>query len=558
MLSLLLFLATFHLPSSTPPNILWIVCEDISPTLSMYGDSSAHTPNLAALAVHSMVYDRAFAPVGVCAPSRSAIITGMHPTSIGSMHMRTGEDYILWGNRQYKEKVDAVDVNGDTLRQYAAVPPPEIKCFTEYLRAAGYYCTNNFKTDYQFAPPVTAWDENSRDAHWRNCPEGQPFFAVFNLNVTHESRLWANADLPLTVNPEEVPVPPYLPDNAVTRKDIARHYSNVELMDEQVGAILEQLKADGLYDNTIIFFYSDHGGPFPRQKREVYDSGLKVPFMVKDLNSREGERTGRLISFIDLAPTMLSLAGIKPPEYMEGRAFLGEYEAGISLHVFGSGDRFDRHTDRIRAVRGLRYLYIRNFFPELLHYKDTRFRKNIPIMQKMLELHEGGELDSVQARWFGAKPKEELYDCQNDPHNIHNLVKNPEYEDVLNDMRQQLFKRTTNMPDLGQIPEATLINMMWPNDQQPQAFGPLIIRTRDRKLEIGPLEYSIAYLITENGNERPTRNSPWQLYLEPIEPQPGKTLYIVTERLGYQTSEVYQYTFGEWPELRFERKFAFE
>ena len=314
------------------PNIVWIVTEDISPTLSFYGDKTAKTPNLDALAKESIVYKNAFAVVGVCGPNRSSIITGMYPTSIGTMHMRTGKDVFSWGKRTYKKETNITDLQDGKVIQYAAVIPEEIKCYTQFLRAAGYYCTNNAKTDYQFASPLSAWDENSQKAHWKNTPKDKPFFSVFNIGTTHESRLWKNENLRLTVNLKDVKVPPYLPDNTTSRKTIARHYSNVELMDSEVGEIINQLKKDGLYDNTIIFFYSDHGGPLPRQKREIYDSGLKVPFMIKGINGKTG-RTNRMISFVDLAPTMLSLAGVKAPYYMEGKPFLGKFTSDENKYM---------------------------------------------------------------------------------------------------------------------------------------------------------------------------------------------------------------------------------
>ncbi|WP_455170590.1 sulfatase family protein, partial [Aegicerativicinus sediminis] len=451
------------------PNVLWIVTEDISPTLSMYGDSTAQTPNLDKLARESMVYDNAFAVVGVCAPTRSSIITGMYPTTIGTMHMRTGQDVMSWGKRTYEDKkeIERTDLEGNGIRQYAAVIPDYVKCYTEYLRAEGYFCTNNQKTDYQFAAPVTAWDENNNKAHWRNrLDEKTPFFSVFNIGVTHESRLWVNDDLPLTVNPKDVKVPPYLPDNEATRKTVARHYSNVELMDKEVGNLIKQLKEDGLYDKTIIFFYSDHGGPLPRQKREIYDSGLKVPFMVKGITGEVG-RTDRLISFVDLAPTMLSLAGIKPPDYLEGKAFLGSYKAENRNYVFGSSDRFDEYSDRIRAVRNKQYLYLRNDYPNLPKYKDVGYRKNIPMMPVFLKLKEMGKLNTIQQSWFETKTEEELYDCENDPFNIHNLAEDPKFATILAEMRKALENHLENRPDMGLQPEAQLINNMWPNFQQP-------------------------------------------------------------------------------------------
>ena len=342
------------------PNILWIVTEDISPTLSMYGDTTAKTPALDELAAVSTIYTNVYAPVGVCAPSRSSIITGVQPISLGTMHMRAGKDVMSWGQRKYKDVVvkNGVlksDLNGDPVREYSTVIPEEVKCFPQFLRADGYYCTNNQKTDYQFAAPITAWDENNTKAHWRNRPKGMPFFSVFNIGITHESRLWKNENLPLTVNPSDVKVPPYLPDTAATRETVARHYSNVELMDKEVAKIITQLKEDGLYDNTIIFFYSDHGGPLPRQKREIYDSGLHVPFMVKGVNSKTHTFSDRMISFIDLAPTILSLANITAPKYMQGQAFLGNKKGKENTYIYASSDRFDEYSDRSRAVRNKRF-----------------------------------------------------------------------------------------------------------------------------------------------------------------------------------------------------------
>lgn len=516
------------------PNILWIVTEDISPTLSFYGDNTAKTPNLDALAKESLIFDNAFAVVGVCAPTRSSIITGMYPTTIGTMHMRTGQDVMGLGKRTYK-KVDRVDIEGNPIIQYSAVVPEEVKCYTEYLRAAGYYCTNNRKTDYQFAAPVTAWDENSNKAHWRNTPKDQPFFSVFNIGTTHESQLWVKNDLPLTVNPEDVKVPPYFPDNEVTRQTIARHYSNIELMDAEVGAFIQQLKDDGLYEKTIIFFYSDHGGPLPRQKREIYDSGLKVPFMVKGL--AEKGRTDRMISFVDLAPTILSLAGIDPPEYLEGQAFLGQFKSEERYYIFGSSDRFDEYTDRIRAVRNEQFLYLRNDFPELPKYKDVGYRKNVPMMPTFLDLRNENKLNENQKIWFETKTTEELYDCKADPHNINNLAKNPEYTSVLEEMRTTLETHLKNRPDLGLIPEAQLINTMWPNFEQPLTSS---VKVDNQKgiitLTSETKGASIGYILSDKPIENLDLNSNWQLYHKPISVKKGQYLYTMAQRIGFQES----------------------
>lgn len=521
------------------PNILWIVCEDISPTLSMYGDKTAKTPNLETLASESLIFDNAFAPVGVCAPSRSSIITGMYPTSIGTMHMRTGKDVQSWGNRVYKESIPVVDYKGDSIREYAAVIPNFVKCFPEYLRAEGYFCTNNQKTDYQFAAPITAWDENGPKAHWRNRPKDTPFFSVFNIGTTHESRLWKNADKKLTVSPNEVELPPYYPDNATSRNDVARHYSNVELMDKEVGEFIEQLKEDGLYDNTIIFFYSDHGGPLPRQKREIYDSGLKVPFFVKDIESKSIGRTDRLVSFVDFAPTMLSLAGIQPTDYMEGKAFLGEHEAKPRDYVFGSSDRFDEYTDRIRSVRNKRFLYLRNYYPELPKYKDVSYRKNIPMMNNMLELKNNRALNEIQQIWFGNKTNEELYDCEKDPYNIYNLIDDPSYKNELAKLRNALFDQLQKSPDLGQLPESKLIEMMWPDNIQPLTKAPdLKVSQGNIVLSSATKGASIAYKISHSANEKFDYNSHWKLYTHPLKLKKGMFLYTMAERIGYIESAI--------------------
>tara|TARA_R110002049_G_scaffold18043_3_gene69418 strand:+ start:847 stop:2535 length:1689 start_codon:yes stop_codon:yes gene_type:complete len=523
------------------PNIFWIVTEDISPTLSFYGDTTAKTPNLDALAKESMVYDNAFAPVGVCAPARSSIITGMYPTSIGTMHMRTGQDVMGWGRRSY-EKVDRVDLEGNLIMQYSAVIPEQVKCYTEYLRAAGYYCTNNEKTDYQFAAPVTAWDENNNKAHWRNAPKGKPFFSVFNIGTTHESQLWKKSDLPLTVNPKDVKVPPYLPDNDATRNTIARHYSNVELMDAEVGAFIKQLKDDGLYDNTIVFFYSDHGGSLPRQKREIYDSGLRVPFMIKGINAEKG-RTGRMISFVDLAPTMLSLAGVEPPKYMEGKAFLGEFDTAERDYIFGTSDRFDEFTDRIRAVRNQQYLYLRNDFPQLTKYKDLDYRKQVPMMPVFLQLEKENKLNEVQQIWFDTKTEEELYDCKADPHNINNLAENPEYMSILAEMRTTLVNHLKDRKDYGLTPEAEMIQHMWPDFQQPITENVILSTVEVDGKELVSMSSktngaSIAYYISDKPNEKLDFNSGWKLYSEPISVEKGKFLYAMAQRIGFKESEI--------------------
>jgi len=284
------------------PNILWISLEDTSPRFGCYGDPIARTPNIDRLAAGGQRFPHAFSTAGVCAPSRSAIITGMYQIAIGTHHMRTTHT-----NPHTPELPTP----------YSAVPPPYVRTFTEYLRGAGYFCTNNQKTDYQFAPPLTAWDECNDTAHWRHRDKNQPFFAVFNPTVTHESGMWPREDRPLQTDPEKVQLPPYLPDTPKARQALARHYDNLAQADRQVGEILGQLEEDGLAADTIVFLWSDHGEGLPRGKRWPYDAGIRIPLIVRWPGQLEpGSVSENLVSLIDLGPTVLSLAGIEIPQHM--------------------------------------------------------------------------------------------------------------------------------------------------------------------------------------------------------------------------------------------------
>jgi uncharacterized sulfatase len=244
------------LPAANPkPNILWISCEDTSPDLGCYGDRYATTPNLDQFAAEGCRFDRAYVTFPVCAPSRPSIITGVHPGTLGTHQMRTG------------------------MKNYEAVPPPEVKCFTEYLRAAGYDCSNQSKTDYQFDAPFTAW--NARKGDWRNPDRqaGQPFFCVINLGCSHESQCWDITKL--AHDPGKAPLPAFYPDTPKVRSGVARDYDQVTEMDRQAGTIQRRLEADGLASNTIVFFWGDHGRGLPRYKRWPYETGLRVPLLVR-------------------------------------------------------------------------------------------------------------------------------------------------------------------------------------------------------------------------------------------------------------------------------------
>jgi N-sulfoglucosamine sulfohydrolase len=502
------------------PNILLITVEDISPMLGCYGDPVAKTPVLDQLAKDGVMFTNVFATMGVCAPARASLITGMYPSSIGANNMRTNARYLP-----------------DGIPPHEAVPPVEVKCYTEFLRAAGYYTTNNEKTDYQFAPPITAWDENSRTAHWRNRPDGMPFFSIFNIMTSHESQIWDRANDPVVIRPEDVILPPYFPDTYIVRRDVARAHSNNTIMDREVGEIIQQLKDDGLYENTIIVFYSDHGGPLPRQKREIYDSGLHVPFIIRFPNNQlAGTVVDDLISFVDIPPTMLSLAGIKPPDYMQGQAFLGSYKAEPRQYVYAARDRVDSEYDIRRGVRDHQYKYIRNYRPEVGAYQDVAFRYNIPMMMEMLRMRDAGLLNEDQMYYFRtSKEPEELYDLAKDPHELNNIASDPQHALVLERMREVHEQWMFDIDDKGLMPEKELVWMMWPGGIQPETASPVMEQVPEGVTLSSETDgASIAYMINKNTPEPHKR---WLLYHQPVKVSVGDTISAVAIRIGYKQSE---------------------
>lgn len=536
------------------PNFLWITCEDMGPTLGCFGDPYAFTPNLDRLAAEGVRFTNVFTHSPVCAPSRSGVITGMYPTSIGTHNMRC-----------------------------KAVPPPFVRCFTEYLRSAGYYCTNNAKTDYNFAhdpkistasaeaAPLTAWDESSPKAHWRNRPDlKQPFFAVFNITVTHESQLRSRDPnllkrieaLPSKArhDPAKAPVPPYLPDTIAVRRDIAQHYDTVTLMDIRAGEILRELEEDGLAEKTIVWFWSDHGAGIPRGKRWVYDSGIRVPLIIRIPEKfrkwaypddpdriKPGSVIEDLIAFVDFAPTMLSLAGVPIPKHIQGQAFLGQQKSPPRKFVYAARDRMDETYDIIRAVRDKRFKYIRNFASHLPYAQEVGYGEETPTMQEWRRLNAEGKLNEVQRFFFiPTKPVEELYDTQSDPHETRNLADDPQYRSVLEAMRAELLKWMKKIGDVGLVPEPELTEMMRPNGRWQKTASPKlqIVERADNAttivLECETEGASIAYRIDADG-----KRGLWQLYTQPVTVQNGETLIAKACRLGCHDSDEVRWQFGE-------------
>ena len=538
-LLLIYFLSTPFISLSQKPNILWITVEDISPTLSMYGDSTAITPNLDKLASESLIFTESFTTVGVCSPSRSSLITGMYPVSIGTHQMRTGKDVFGWGSREYDGISNAIDVNGDSIPLHSVVTPPSVKCFTEYLRANGYYCTNNSKTDYQFAAPVTAWDENGNDAHWSNREVNQPFFSVFNFDVTHESKMWLHRDKPLTVDPKKVPLPPYFPDTETVRNDVARNYSNIELLDQMVGKLILELKADNLLDNTYIFFFSDHGGPLPRGKRSHYESGLKVPLLIRDPYVKSKIFVEEPVSFVDFAPTILSLAGISIPEHFQGIPFLGDKKSEKQRdYIFGSGDRFDETYDRVRSVISDEFIYVKNYHTDRPAYKDVLYRKNIDMTNEMLILYNENKLNSDQKYWYRqTKTEEEFYHRSDDPYSLKNLINDPDYRKEIKVHRQVLKNWQNDINDLGEEPEKSLLSIMWPKGVQPKTLKPeVFVSNNVITVKSRTLGSSIGYILSDEDFD-PSLDDGWKLYHGPVMVN-KRYIYVLSTRLGYEDSDI--------------------
>ena len=436
---LLLISVTAH---AELPNILWITSEDNSPMLGCYGDPVARTPNIDRLAEKGVRYLNCFSNAAVCAPARQTLITGMYATSLGGQHMRS-----------------------------KAIYPPGVEFFPKYLRDAGYYTTNNSKTDYNGGPVDSkaamsaAWDESSNKAHWRKGPDGAPFFAVFNFTESHESRLFPKKwkDRETKTDPASVVLPGFLPDLPETRRDMARYYDCLESMDTRVGAVLKELEEDGLADETIVFYFSDHGGSMPRGKSFAYDSGTHVPLIVhipekwaKQRPGDPGATTDQLVSFVDFSATVLSLAGIEAPDYMQGVPFLGDRkeEERTYVHTF-RGRRGERY-DIVRGVRSKDYLYVRNYTPHLPVMQFNAYSFEIPGYPAWQEAVELGEATPEQARWFEPKVKEELYRVSDDPDNIQNLADDLELAEVLAQHRAENTRHMLAIRDSAFYPEGAL------------------------------------------------------------------------------------------------------
>lgn len=443
--ALFLSLAAAVAAASERPNILWITTEDMSLNLGSYGDPDAVTPHLDRLAAGGVRFTEAHAPAGVCAPARSALITGVHASTLGSQHMRS-----------------------------QATLPDFIRPLPAYLRELGYYASNNLKEDYNFAAPADTWDESGREAHWRRRAPGQPFFSVFNFMTTHESRMRFDdeAFVRLTArltpaqrhDPARVTLPGWLPDTPAVRREWARYHDLISAMDHQVGDLLQQLAADGLADDTIVFFFSDHGAGLPRAKQFVYDSGLRVPLLVHVPEKwrhlvpvTPGAVEDRLVSLIDLAPTVLALAGLEVPAHMQGRVFLGRDAAAPRTHVHAIRDRMDERIDMNRTVSDGRFKYHRNYLPHRAHFPWLDYMDRLETSKEFRRLAAIGALPPGLAAFMADRQGlEELYDLASDPDELRNLAGDPAHAETLHRLREQHFAWVRETVDTGLVPEHML------------------------------------------------------------------------------------------------------
>jgi len=546
VVALLLLAVTAGVQAADRPNILLLMAEDMSARVGAFGDSVAVTPNLDALAAAGVRFTRTFTTAGVCAPSRAAHILGMYQISTGTQHMRSSSR-----------------PGGG----YRAVPPDGVVAYPELLRAAGYYTYTDDKLDYQFSGPLagsgptTLWDEEGAEATaWRRRRPGQPFFGFVNFMVTHESgvfrplgsaphsaihfvmqllRWWElDAPVPERVAPGDVTLPPYYPDTAVVRADMARHYDNIAYMDAQVGAILRALDADGLADSTIVIWTTDHGDGLPRAKRELYDAGIRVPMIIRwpeayrPAGVEPGEVDGRLISFVDLAPTILSLAGVPVPGYMQGVRFTAANTSSREF-IFAARDRIDEMVDRQRAVRDRRFKYIRSWYPGQPGGDDLAFRDNIDMVRQMRAMYEAGELDAVQRQWYEAPGPERLFDLAEDPYEVHDVSGDPAYRAELERMRAAMDNWLGHVEDWSEEPEGVMVARFEPGGVQRSTPSPTLARVAGA-LVITPADagHSLEYRVNKG---------PWRLYVAPLDIAETDTVDARAVRYGWKESEIVSY-----------------
>ena len=439
------------------PNVVWIVSEDNSHHyLKHFFESGAPTPNIEAMAAHGITFDHAFSNAPVCSVARSTLATGCLGPRIGTQFHR---------------------------KHTIATLPQGLRMFSELLRDAGYYTSNNSKTDYNATPSKEAWDESSRTASWRKRRSpNQPFFHMESHAQSHESSLHFSQEVfeneETTTDPESVKLADYFPNTAKFRYTHARYHDRMAVIDEIVGSTISKLKEDGLLEDTFVFYFGDHGGVLPRGKGYIYESGLHVPLVVRVpdkwqhlIDRKNGSRAPGFVSFIDFGPTVLNLAEVKVPEQMDGIPFLGKGITAVEVDArdecYGYADRFDEKYEFIRSLRKGKYQYIRYFQPFLPDGLQNNYRYRMLAFTEWRDLYKDGKLTGSQLQFFRSKPVEQLFDTEADPHEINNLASDPRYANVLKDLRTRLATQMRALPDLSFYPESKLVSVMG----DPVGFG---------------------------------------------------------------------------------------
>ncbi len=434
LLALIIVLhTTWYVSANDRPNIVWLTSEDHGPEMGCYGDSLARTPNVDKLAAKGMIFKHAWSVAPVCAPARTAIISGVYPSSNGGLHMRSMVSL-----------------------------PAGTKMVPQFLLEVGYYCTNNNKTDYNLREPGKVWDDTTNKSHWKNRTDGQPFFAVFNSTKSHESQIRTRPHKQIT-DPAKVRLPAYHPDTPEVREDWAQYYDKVSDAEADAGRHLKEIADAGLADETIVFYYGDHGSGMPRSKRWPSNSGLHVPMVVyfpkkwehlAPAEYKAGGSSDRLVSFVDLAPTVLSLAGIKPPEWMQGYAFAGPHQSQPQPFLYGERGRMDERMDMVRSVTDGRYVYLRNYNPHVSQAQRVSYQFETPTTRVWNELYAAGNTNDAQSIfWRVPKAVEELYDLQTDRDEVHNLAQSEEHRDVLGKLRDAQRAHVQTVRDVCFLPE---------------------------------------------------------------------------------------------------------
>lgn len=417
-----------------PPNILWIVVEDMSSHFGYQGEALVTTPHTDLLAKQGVVFENAYVTAPVCSASRSAMITGMYQTSIGAHHHRSSRGV---------EKIHL---------------PEKLKTIPELFKEAGYYTCNSNKEDYNF-DFVSSQLYDGRD--WKGRAAGQPFFAQIQLrggklrNVPKwQEEVIANLDPSVVVTAEQVDLPPYYPKTPVFLQDWADYLNNVSFTDLEVGKIMARLKKENLLENTVVFLITDHGISQARGKQFLYDEGTKIPFVVWAPKLFEPQIKQDLISHIDMSATSLQLAGIAIPNTMEARPLLGKNYTPREF-IVSARDRCDETVDHIRSVRKGNFKYIKNYLPNRPYLQPCDYKDHKPWMTVLHQLDQQGELTETQQLVTAkTRPTEELYDLSVDPYEIHNLADNNAYTSNLNELRGQLDKWIQETGDQGMIPES--------------------------------------------------------------------------------------------------------